>query len=324
VAEIANTFSTFEAIGLREELADTIANISPEDTPYQANSKRGSVDRELFDWQRDSLAAAVSTNAVEQGDDITSFDAVTPTVRMRNHTQISRKTLIIAGTEEVVNKAGRASEWAYQIVKKSAEMKRDIEKMVLENIAAVPASAGVAPKTAGLGAMVGSISGNNVSLGATGTNPTDAVNFTDPRNDGTARAFTEDFLKTVLQAVFTNGGNPKILMVGPFNKGVVSGFAGVATKTYNQSMPKPAAIIGAADIYVSNFGVLSVIPNRFQRERDAWVLDFDYTELVYLRPYFTKDLAVTGDARKGALLVEWGHRVWTEHALGLVADLTTS
>lgn len=326
MAHIANTFRTFEAAGLIEELADTIANISPEDTPYQSNAKRGSVDREQYFWQRDALAAPVSTNAVVQGDDVGStFDAVSPTVKMNTHTQISRKTLIISGTEEVVNKAGRDSEWAYQLIKKGTELKRDVEKMVLENIASVAAADGVAPKTAGLGAIVGSISGNNVSLGATGTNPTDAVGFTDPRNDGTQRAFIEDYLKTVIAGAYTNGSNPKTIMVGPFNKGVVSGFAGVATKTYSQSVPKPAAIIGAADIYVSNFGVLTVIANRFQRERDAWVLDFDFAEIVYLRPYQTDDLAKTGDARKGMLLVEWGHRVWHEQGLGgLVADLLTS
>ena len=321
---IANTTLVFDIKGVREELSNIITNISPEDTPFISNAGRDSVDNTLYEWQRDALAAAVSTNAQLQGDDIAAFDAVTATVRMGNRTQISRKAIIVAGTTNAVSTAGRKQELAYQITKRSAEIKRDIEKNALDNVGAVAGNGTTAPKTGTMGATIGSIDGTNVSMGGSGTNPTDALLFTDPRNDGTQRAATEALLKVVLSGVWVNGGSPDTIMVGPFNKSVFSGFAGIATKTYFQEAARPAAIIGSADVYVGEFGTYSIVPNRFQRDRDAWVLDFEYLDIVYLRPFRVEELAKTGDAEKRMLLAEWGLKVKTDFSQGLLADLLTS
>jgi len=321
---IANTTLVFDIKGVREELSNIIYNLSPEDTPFISNAGRDSVDNTLYEWQRDALAAAVSTNAQLQGDDIAAFDAVTATVRMGNRTQISRKAIIVAGTTNAVSTAGRKQELAYQITKRSAEIKRDIEKNALDNVGAVAGNSTTAPKTGTMGATIGSIDGTNVSMGATGTNPTDALLFTDPRNDGTQRAATEALLKVVLSGVWVNGGSPDTIMVGPFNKSVFSSFAGIATKTYFQEAARPAAIIGSADVYVGEFGTYSIVPNRFQRDRDAWVLDFEYIDIVYLRPFRVEELAKTGDAEKRMLLAEWGLKVKTDFSQGLLADLLTS
>ena len=321
---IANTVETFTLKGIREELSDIIYNVSPEDTPFVSNSGKGSVENTLYEWQRDALAAAVSTNAQIQGDDVTSFDANVNTVRMGNRTQISAKKMIIANTTIAVSTAGRKDELAYQIIKRGSELKRDIEKNALDNVGAVAGATNTAPKTGTMGATIGSIDGTNVSMGATGTNPTDALLFTDPRNDGTQRAATEALLKVVLQGVWTNGGSPDTIMVGPFNKSVFSGFAGIATKTYFQEAARPAAIIGAADVYVGEFGTYSIVPNRFQRDRDAWVLDFEMLKIVYLRPFHVQELAQSGDAEKRMILAEWGLQVNTDFAHGLLADLLTS
>lgn len=317
----SNTTTTFDIKGIREELSNIIYNISPEDTPFMSNAGRESVENTLYEWQRDVLAAAVSSNAQLQGDDVTTMDAVTATVRLGNRTQISRKAITVADTVEAVSKAGRKSELAYQIAKRSAEIKRDIEKNCLDNVGAVAGNTTTAPKTGTMGATIGSIDGTNVSMGATGTNPTDPLLFTDPRNDGTQRAFTEALLKTVLSGVWTNGGSPDTIMLGPTQKAAMSAFAGIATKTYSQDTARPSAIIGAADVYVGEFGTYAVVPNRFQRDRDAWVLDFEYVAIVYLRPFQVKELAKTGDAEKKLLLAEWGLKVYTDFAHGLVADL---
>jgi len=321
---IANTTLVFDIKGVREELSNIIYNLSPEDTPFISNAGRDSVDNTLYEWQRDALAAAVSTNAQLQGDDIAAFDAVTATVRMGNRTQISRKAIIVAGTTNAVSTAGRKTELAYQITKRSAEIKRDIEKNVLDNVGAVAGNSTTAPKTGTMGATIGSIDGTNVSMGGSGTNPTDALLFTDPRNDGTQRAATEALAKVVMSGTWVNGGSPDTWMVGPFNKSVFSGFAGIATKTYFQEAARPAAIIGSADVYVGEFGIYSIVPNRFQRDRDAWLLDFEYIDIVYLRPYRVEELAKTGDAEKRMLLAEWGLKVKTDFSQGLLADLLTS
>lgn len=321
MAIIANTFLTFDQIGRREDLSNLIANISPEDTPLLQNARKGKVKDTLYHWQRDSLGAA-GANAVVQGDDVAAFQAVTPTVRMNNKTQISRKTVIVADTLDAVDHAGVDDEFAYQTMLRAAELKRDQEFILHSNVGSVTGSSAVAPLMGTLGAIVGSISGTNVDKEATGTNPTDAISFTDPRNDGAQRAFTETMLKTVLSGMYTAGGNPDVLSVGVSNKSVVSGFTGIATKTFNRDAVKPTAIIGSADVYVGEFTTLSVIANRFQRARDAWLFDYDAIRVVTLRPYKVVELAKTGDAKKGMLIIEWGLKVDHEQRLGLVADLS--
>ena len=312
---ITNTFTTEAAVGVREDLADIIYNISPEDTPFQSNVGRSDASNTLFEWQTDELSAPDGDNAVAEGADVTDFDEVDPTVRLQNYQQISRKTVIIAETMEAVDKAGRDSEISYQLAKKGSELKRDIETICLRNQAA---SGSGTRRTGSLLAFIKS----NVNLGDTGANPDYGTLPNDTRTDGTQREFTEAQLKDVVQQCWTAGASPSILMVGPINKQNVSAFPGIAEQRYNASGASPTTIIGAADIYVSDFGNLSVVPNRFQRERDAFVLDPEYASLAYLRAYRQYPLAKTGDAEKRMMICEWGLRVNEEKAHGLVADLT--
>ena len=320
MAIVTNTFTTFDAKGIREDLSNIITNIAPEETPYMSNIGRESISNSLFEFQSDTLAAAAANKQIE-GDDVASFDAVTATVRLQNYAQISRKTIILSATEEVVNKAGRRSELAYQIAKRSAELKRDQEFTMLNGAVAAAGSTSTARGTASLGAWVKT----NVDMQTNGTNPSYTTLPSSARTDGNVRTFTETILKNVIQQVWSAGGTPKILMTGPVNKQRVSGFAGIASSRFNiNGGEKPATLIGAVDVYVSDFGNVSVIANRFQRERDAWVLDPEYAKMVVLRPYQQIELAKTGDAEKRMLLVEWGHKVLAENAHGLAADLITS
>ena len=320
MAIVTNTFTTFDAKGIREDLSNIITNIAPEETPYMSNIGRESISNSLFEFQSDTLAAAAANKQIE-GDDVASFDAVTPTVRLQNYAQISRKTIILSATEEVVNKAGRRSELAYQIAKRSAELKRDQEFTMLNGAVAAAGSTSTARGTASLGAWVKT----NVDMQTNGTNPSYTTLPSSARTDGNVRTFTETILKNVIQQVWAAGGTPKILMTGPVNKQRVSGFSGIASSRFNiNGGEKPATLIGAVDVYVSDFGNVSVIANRFQRERDAWVLDPEYAKMVVLRPYQQIELAKTGDAEKRMLLVEWGHKVLAENAHGLAADLITS
>ena len=318
MAIASNTFLTYDAKGIREDLSNVIYNISPEETPFVSNIGKGTLANTTFDWQTDALAAAAA-NAQLEGDE-TSYSAVTATVRLQNYAQISRKSVIISGTEEKVNKAGRRSELAYQIAKKGAELKRDIEFSCLNNQAAVAGDSSTARTTASVQAFLKT----NSNKAGDGTDPVYTTIPTDPRNDGTQRAFSETILKDVIQQVWTEGGTPKMLMVGSFNKQAVSAFTGIAGQRFNVDGAKPSTIVAAADIYVSDFGNVSVVANRFLRARDALVLDPEYASIDYLRPMQTMDMAKTGDADKRLMLTEWGLRIHTEKAHGIAADLTTS
>jgi hypothetical protein len=320
MAIVTNTFTTFDAKGIREELSNVITNIAPEETPYMSNIGRESISNSLFEWQTDTLASAAANKQLE-GDDVTSFDSVTATVRLQNYAQISRKTIVLSATEETVNKAGRRSELAYQIAKRSAELKRDQEFSMLNGAVAAAGNTTTARGTASLQAFIKT----NYDMQTNGANPSYTTVPTGARSDGNVRTFTETILKNVIQQVWTAGGTPKILMTGPVNKQRVSGFSGIASARYNlNGGDRPATIIGAADIYVSDFGQVQVVPNRFQRERDAFVIDPDYAKVTMLRPYQQVELAKTGDAEKRMLIVEWGHKVLAENAHGIAADLITS
>ena len=320
MAIVTNTFTTFDAKGIREDLSNVITNIAPEETPFMSNIGRESVSNSLYEWQTDTLAAAAANKQLE-GDDVTSFDAVTATVRLQNYAQISRKTIVLSATEEVVNKAGRRSELAYQIAKRGAELKRDQEFTMLNGAVAAAGNTTTARGTASLQAFIKT----NYDMQTNGANPSYTTLPNSARTDGNVRTFTETILKNVIQQVWTAGGTPKILMTGPVNKQRVSGFSGIASSRFNiDGGARPATIIGAADIYVSDFGNVQVVPNRFQRERDAFVIDPDYAKLMTLRPYQQVELAKTGDAEKRMLIVEWGLKVTAENAHGIAADLITS
>jgi hypothetical protein len=313
------TFQTYQSIGNREDLTDVIYNISPTDTPFMSSVGKTKATAVYHEWQTDALAAAVANNAAVEGADATSL-TVTPTARVGNRTQISTKTVQIAGTQESVDKAGRKSEKAYQLAKASSELKRDMEKTLLSNNVAAAGNSSTARTLGGLQAWLGT----NAVLGSGGTAGSGG---TTARVSGTDAAFTEAMLKSAVKQAFVQGGNPSVLMVTPTQKQVVSGFAGIAEQRYQAPSNAPTTIVGAADVYLSDFGTLSVVPNRFMTADSgdggevAFVLDPEYAAVAYLRPFQTNELAKTGDSEKTQLLVEYTLEVKNEKAHAIIADL---
>jgi hypothetical protein len=306
---------------VREELSDIIYNIAPEDTPLMSNIGRGSVGNTYFEWQTDGLAAANGDNAQIDGGDAAN-DTRAPTNRLGNYTQIMSKTIQTSGTAEAVNKAGYKSVMAYEKAKASSEIKRDMEVRLAGGKAAVGGSTGTARQTAGFAAFLTT----NVDKAATGTAPTLSATTDGYPNaayiNGTARAFTETILKNVIQQVWASGGTVGLAMVGAKQKGVASGFAGLGQNRFNQSKAEQTTIIGAADVYVSDFGNVTFVPNRFMPADAAYLVDPEYASVQYLRDFRTKPLAENGDSKREMLLVEFGLKVHTEKAHGIARDLT--
>lgn len=315
MAAPSNTFKSYEGKGNREDLSDVIYMISPTDTPFMSGVPRSKAIATLHEWQTDSLATAGS-NAVIEGDDATT-DSTTATVRLSNICQISDKVPRVSGTQEVINKAGRKSEMSYQVAKVAQELKRDMEFILLANTAE---NTGQATAARDLGS-IGAWTTTNISIGTGGSAIGTALVGDTARTDGTQRVMTESLLKDVLKLCWDNGGDPECIMVGSHNKQIISSFTGNATRFKGAEDKELKAAI---DIYDSDFGELQIIPNRFQRARDAHVLQKDMWAIAYLRPFQLWDLAKTGDTERKQLIVEYTLEVRNEAASGAVYDLLTA
>ena len=316
-------FRTYTAIGQREDLSNTIYNIAPTETPVVSSIGKTKATATYHEWQTDDLAAASAAGLIEGADASGASD--TPTVRVGNRTQIQGKTVHISGTLDAVDKAGRKTETAYQLAKAGQELKRDMEKTILGNVAQSNGTAGSAAR------LLGSI---QTWLGTNFVTMTDGVapvgsNGTAIRTEGaTASAFTEEKLKECVKLCFENGGNPTILVVPPTQKQVVSAFPGIAEQRYAApTSGKQTTIMGAADVYLSDFGTLSVVPDRFMTAdtspaaEQALVLDPSMAAIATLRPFQSNLLAKSGDSEKHQMLVEYTLQVSNEKAHGIVADL---
>src|SRR5215468_3590007 len=296
-----NTFTTYSAAGNREDLSDMIYRIDPTDTPFMTGIDKAKATAVNHEWQTQALAAANTANAQLEGDDATA-DATTPTVRLGNICQISRKVPQVSGTQQAVEHAGRDNE----------------SILVGTNQAKNAGNSSTARLTASVLSWIKS----NTSRGATGADPS-AADGTGTRTDGTQRAFTEANLKTVLQSIWNNGGKPDTIMTGGFNKQVFSAFTGRATPIEETKRKK---ITASVDAYESDFGTLKVVANRFSRPRDVLILQMDMWALAYLngRKMVSVPLAKTGDSERKEVLSEYALEARNEKASGGVFDNTTS
>ena len=318
MAQITNTYSQYDAEGEREDLSDIIYSISPTDTPFMSNVGKNKATAVYHEWQTDALAAAASDNHQVEGDEV-AFNAMTATTRVGNRTQISRKAVIVSGTLEAVSKAGRNNEMAYQISKASKELKRDMETTLLLNQAPVTGNDTTARKLAGIETWIATNT-NKASAGSpTPADPTG--DGTDVRVVGTQRAFTEAQLKDVVKKCWDSGGDPSMIMLGSFNKQKLSGFTGGSTR-FDPAENK--RLVASVDIYESDFGALTAVPNRFQQARSAYVLQPDMFAVSFLRDFQLADLAQSGDAQKKFLLAEYTLESRNQAASGGIFDLTTS
>ena len=306
MAAPSSTYLTTAAIGNREDLTDTIYRISPTTTPFLNLAAKSKASNTLHEWQTQDLASAVTSNAQAEGDNA-SAKTVTATTRLTNRTQISTKTVIVSGTQQAMNPAGRKDELAYQLSLASLELKRDMESSAtqLDVLATSPR------QSRGLvGWVVDNVDRNAGTLASYSGNT--------GRTKGTAVAFTEARLKNVLQLVYTAGGDPDTLMMGPKAKQTFSSFTGNATR-YDKAEDK--SVTAAVDIYISDFGTLTAVPNRFQDANDVFALQSDKWAIAYLRPFQTVELAKTGDAEQRELIVEWTVEARAPKANGAVYDV---
>lgn len=314
---------TYNVIGTRENLSDLIANISPVDCPLTNMLRKDTAQNTYTEWQMDSLAAP-ATNAQLEGD-VAPTAVFGATTRAGAYTQIFSKTATVSGTVQNTVKAGRGKdELAYQITKKTKELKRDIEWAMLNNAIQNAGNTTTARQTRGLNGWVDS----NYSIGSGGNMPAYTANIA--RTAGTNRGLTETLLKSVIQQVYSAGGDPDIIMVNPIQRQVVSGFSSSNTRFQDVSNK---TLVSTISVYESDFGTLKVVPNRFQdltsgtttytaNVGTAYVLESGKLASAFLRNFQVNDLAVTGDYMAKQIVTELALKVDANNAHGSVRDLS--
>lgn len=329
MAQVANTFETYDAVGNREELADKIYQITPEETPFLSLIGRKPVVSVHPEWQIDTLGAVDTGNSQPEGNDW-DYDAVAPTSRVGNYTQISDKKIIISRTQDKTSKAGRKSELAREVAKKGVELRIDMEAITLSNQAS-SAGSGNGATNRTLGGFRAWLATND-SLGGSGASGgfNSSTSVVDAATNGTQRAFTKAILDSVILSTYNAGGVPKTLMLSPYAKTVFSTFmsdSNVAPQRFETPAKSQTTIVAAADMYLSDFGTISVVPNRQMARagagvaRNAFLIDPRMVSLGVFDDIQIQKPAKTGDAEKRVLNVEYTLLVNNEAAHGVAADI---
>lgn len=315
-----NLYQKSSLKGDREDLIDKIYNTSPTETPVLSAVGRVSATNTYHEWQRDALATANKDNALIDGDDVT-LDAQTATERVGNYMQIFAKKPGVSRRANIVKKAGRGSELAYIKAKAMLEIKRDIEAMIVSANAAVAPTTAVAGKSGGLGVQ----NNANTEHGVGGSTAawTSGAPTTAP-TAGTGRAFTETLLKSAVQKTYIASGEvPRMVIMSPNHKGVFSGFAGIAASRFQVGKKEQARIIGGADVYMSDFGELEIVPHYLMAgSTDVHLVNTDYVEVAYLDGFRTEELGKSGDSERVLVTADCGLAVRAPKALAKVADLS--
>jgi hypothetical protein len=321
------TFNTAPSNIIREDLEDFVYKISPLETPgMQAIGRKGNFKQPLHEWPVVELAAANGDNAAIEGND-TPNDAPTLALRLANYTQIMTKTKGVSSTDEATVGAGNINKMAKQVLYGTQEIKRDMEARLMGGITKV-ASAGVATTGARNTASIAAFIQTNISLGATGTVAFRSGSPAAPGGGGypitagvpgTPRALTEPIFKGVIQAVWTQGGNPTYAFVGAASKVTISAFTGNATRFKKAEDKK---LIAAIDVYESDFGQLQIVPDRFQDPTICLIIDPKYAEIGWLQGMKNQPLAKTGLSDRRLVSCEWGTIVGNEKAHGLIAAIS--
>jgi len=303
--------STGVGRGNREDLASIVYDISPTDTPLLSALPRTKAKAVLHEWTTHALTGAAANERVE-GDDI-AIDVANPKTRLNNRTAISAKVAGVTHTQQVVSKVGMQDAMAEEVGYKSAEIKRDMEVMLFANTAKVAGDDSTPRKSAGIPTWITN------AASVIGANPTG--DGTDTATNGNQRALTEGLLQEASQLAYDDGGNPSLLIVGAFNKRVVSGFPGNQTRNSDADDKK---LVNSISVYEDDFNTLKVVADRFCVARNAVLIDTEHAKVAYLRPFEQFDLAKIGSTHRKQIEVEWCLEMCNPAAHSIIRDLTTS
>lgn len=301
------TYTTYDQVGLAEDVDDVITNLSPTSTPFISTIGQEATKARVYEWQEDALADPADNAKVEGADPADA--TLAPTVMRTNTVQIFEKTIKVSETADAVQAHGRAKESSYQAAKKGKEIKRDLERACVGVVqAAVTGDSATARRFASALSQIGAAVTRTVD-GDAGT------------GGNQARALQEADILAVHQALYEKGSEDvTTLMIKPADSLIVSGFAAASGRTRDMAQQKK--VVNAVDLYISPFGELKVVINRQLKSTDALLIDPGMWKLMKLRGWKMTPLAKTGDSNRWMLVGEYGLKHRNQEATGRITNLT--
>ena len=243
--KVTNAFTTYNAVGNREDLSNVIYNIDPFDTPVMSTARRRNVKNRLFDWQTEFLpntsptvvpgtgAMDPATNAQFEGFALAP-SAAQPTIRQNNVTQISKRDATISGSQEESDAAGKGSEMSHQMAMASKVLKSDMETAMCSRQPRIDGNdtGPTARVTEGITHWLARAKDKTGAIGgaiAPGTAASGITLSTDLFPLPAAVQLTEAMVGDAMQKAYTNGASPTLFVVPPGPKRTVSTFTGRST-----------------------------------------------------------------------------------------------
>ncbi len=312
----ANRKTTYDSPANREDLVDIVYNVDPWDCPFITRIPSTSATAVLHEWPIDSLRAANSSNAILEGEEATINASVNP-LRRTNYVQLLNETAMVSNTQEHVMQAGVDDEMDYQLVKKTKELRRDLETICLGNQAKAAGDKTTNPRN--LASVQSWIATNyQQATGATGgAAPTG--DGSDTRTSATgAGTFDETKFQDAASAAWDSGGNPDMVLLDAAQKKIFSTFTGNATRFKGA---EDKQLVATIDIYDGDFGEYEVVPDRFIDAEYVALLETSMWALAELQPLYSEPLAKTGNAEKQLLVWEATIEARNEKASACVADV---
>lgn len=305
MAVLSNTYTQYDTTGVREDLIDVISNIDPVETWFQSNIGNGKATQRTHEWMLDALAAPGS-NAQIEGNQVSPTAIVAP-VRSSNQCQILGKYFAVTETEEIVDKAGRDSEVAYQKANKLKELANDMEYALLINASSVTGAVGVAREMKG---VLGWLTTNVMTGTAT--------------SSGSNEPLTEDVFNRALKLIWKAGGKPSNALMGAFQKGKIDAFTS-NVKNVNADEKK---LVNNVSIYESSYGTVALRIHHIMESDAAGKIiilgDMKLWKKAWLRPVKWKDLPYTGFSKFWGCEAEFTLESRAEAGSGVITELTTA
>jgi len=313
----------------REDLLEQITNISPFDTPFVSQAPKVGCRHIYHQWLTDSLSTPDLTGAIEGGDWL--LDTTTAAARQFNVTMILRKDVGLSMSQRAVDTAGFSDQYAYEVQKATKELAIKLEKIVFGAVSLATGTSAAGRVMKGLQAFIAT----NTAFAGTVTTPSVA-----PGSAGFDGLVDVNDFNSMLNSIYTQGGNPEQVYVSPKVKRQISAFTVAGATAGTPHARNIAAVdkklVGAIDFYDSDFGLIQIVLDRWVPESTNTVtatanatntggqmffLSRAINRLAWLRPVQHELVGKRGDSVAGLVVGEVTLEVLNEKANGRIVGV---